>query len=1281
MNLPGLSVCKHSRWCKGLVWAAAAFLVYVLAGFFALPPIIKWQLLKRLPALTKRQAAVRQVKFNPLELSLTIRGLALTEPNGRPFVSWEELYINFQSSSLFRWAWTFKEIRLVKPVGEVILFQDGRMNFANLFAPAPNAAPPPPPLKSGLPRINIFHLQITNGFLALEDQTRRSPFHTEYRPINLELTRFTTRPNADAPYSFRADSDAGRSVTWAGDLTVEPLGSRGHLEVSGVKLSRYQPYLEDFTKARLTNGLADVRFDYRFEAGANGLDLVVTNGAVHVEQVQLEDPNNGETVAAVRGLDVQQGELNWRRRAARVGGVKVSAATVLARLQNDGRLNLLELLRLPASSSTNAPAAATNSPVSADATLPPWTVSVDDFAIEDAAITFEDLTHRTPFRTELKPLAVSLKRFTTRVEADADYSFHIATEAAETVEGAGTVSINPVRSAGEVKVGAVEVKKYLPYAEALFQGQITAGKLALTAPYHFALVTNELRAGVSNLTCQLAGLEIKAPGADETVAQIAEFGLAQVEASLQERRARVGLLTLGGGALLARREQDGSLNLLRLLAPGGTNSTSGGGAAAGPVPTNGWTVSIDGIALKDYTVKFEDRQLPKPAALLLDQLALNLKGLSTLSSAPVSAAVSARLNETARFGAQGVAWRAPPSADFTLGLTNLDLRPFQSWLDQYLRVGIVRGALGAYGHLRYQPAETAEPHVGFTGGLWLTNFLGADEVAFKELARWDQLAATGIECSLEPTRVKVGEVLWAAPKTTLVMSGDHKSNLALALKPAAATGTNAAAQPAAGATVAQPAAETIPVEVGLVRLERAAFGFIDETIEPHASVGIQELSGTLKGLSSALNTTAEVDLAGKVDEQSPFRIAGRVNPLAANIFVDLVISNANTQLTPLTPYLEKYAGHALNKGRLTTLLRYHVEDKELKAENKIDLEHLTLGPRNQSPDATHLPVKLAVALLKDSNGRIALDLPLHGRLDDPQFSLGPIMLKILVNVITKTAASPFKLLGALVGGGEELSFVSFCPGTTNLVEGEADKLTKLAKALARRPALNLEIEGAIDPAADREALAKQKLHDQFKARRLQELAAKGKAPQSVETFQLSADDYDQLLRAAFAEEFGTNIAAIVRTNQLALAATNQPDGTLAAKPRPPLYRRALALVGLGQPTRKTPAAKPKPPLYRRALALVGLVHQARKSPAEKHLVKADRLALAEATPDLMERLVAGQIEVTGDDYRALMSARARWVQNWLLQNGQVANERLLLVAPKRVDAAYRGESQANLSLD
>lgn len=1250
MQTSVLSSFKRWRWYKHTLWAVALFFAYLVFGFFLLPPLIKWQMVKRLPELTRRQTSIRQVRCNPLALSLTIRGLALTEADGRPFASWEEFYVNFQASSLFRWAWTFKEIRLVKPFGEIILFKDGRLNFANMFPPATNAPPPVTAQKASIPRVNIFHLLITNGFVSLEDQTRRSPFRTEYRPINLELTHFTTRPNSDTPYSFRAESDAGRSVSWAGDFTVQPLRSRGRLEVTGVQLSRYQPYVEDFTKALLTNGLADLRLNYRFEAGTNGIDLTVTNGTVHVERMALQDPATGENVAGFRGFDVAGGEFHLLQRVARLGTVKVSEATLLARLSKEGRLNLLELLTLPGAS-TNAVPAETNAP--ATGALPPWTVYVDDVAIQNTAVSFEDLTHRAPFRTEFKPLAVTLKHFSSKADTDAEYSFHIATEADETFEGAGTLSINPIRSAGEIKLTSMEVKKYLPYAEDFFQGQITAGKLSLTAPYQAALVTNQLRAGVTNFALQLSELEIKPPGADETIAHVASFELGRVDASLEERHARVGLLSATGGSLLARRERDGSINFLGLLAPGKTNAAPAEtNASAGPAQP--WTVSVDEVALKDYSVRVEDRQLPKPGVLLLDHFELDLKGLSTASNAPVNIMVSGRLNETGTFGVQGQAKAFPPSADMVVGLTNLELRPFQPWLDSSVQAGIVSGALGVQGRLRYN--SDAEPRMAFNGDVSLTNFLCTDEVAFKELARWELLTVSGIDCTFQPTRLKVAEVDWVAPKTTVLISSNRQMNLATILKSGPPAGTNAA-PPAAGqgSVSGGSGAGGVPVEVALVKLERASLAFVDESLQPHASLGVQELSGTIKGLSSAMNTTADVDLTGKVDELSPFGVAGKINPLTTNLFVDLVISNANTQLTPLTPYLEKYAGHPLNKGRLTTVLRYHVENNELKAENKIDIEHLTLGPRNNSPDATSLPVKLAVALLKDSEGRIELNLPVHGRLDDPQFSLGPIVFKVLANIIVKAAASPFKLLGALVGGGEELSFVSFVPGTTNLVEGETEKLTKLAKALAQRPALNLEIEGAVDPVSDRDALARQKLREQFTSARLKTLSAKGKAPQAMDSYQLPPEDYDQLLRAAFAERFGTNIAAILRTNQMSLASTNHPPAKPAQKPKQSLYRRALALVGFGPH-----------------------VH---KSASEKHLPKADRLALRQMTPELMEKLVARQIEISNDDYGALMTSRSRWIQNWLLQNGQVAGERLLLVAPKPIDDNYQGGSQANLSLD
>jgi hypothetical protein len=1092
--------------------------------------------------------------------------------------------------------------------------------------------------------------------VALEDRTRRSLFRTEYRPINLNLREFSTRPNADTPYSFHAESDAGRSVTWAGDLTIQPLRSAGRLEVTGVMLSRYQPYLEDFTRAVVTNGLADAQCSYRFAVNATGVDLVVTNGAVQVAQVQVLDPATGETVVGIDGIDVQQARFDLRERTVGLGAIKVSAATVLTRLNPAGRLNLLDLLPPSAVTTNSGPAAGVASP--------PWTATVDEFVIERAAVGFEDRTRRTPFQTELKPIEFTLKRFTTGPDADAHYTFQVTSEAAEVIAGAGTVSINPLRSAGELKLTAVDVKKYLPYAEAFFRGRILSGQVGARIPYRLAFGPDGLKAGVTNLAVTLGDLQVQLPESPETVTHVASIGTERVDASLEDRRGRVGLFKGSGGSFLVRRDEAGVLNLLGLLAVAPTNApptpAPSDSAAAGHAAyaLGGWTLDVDEIQLDDYTVRVEDRVPTRPATNRLDQLSLNVKGLSTASNQPIAARVSFRLNETATLSAQGTAVRATGSAEGEIAVTNLGLHAAQPYLDPFVAMELVSGALTTAGRVRFQTQDPAAPRLTFAGDLQLTNLVTTDPGSSQEFVGWDELAVTGIHAALTPNELKIDEIRLARPRASLLIGSDGRPNLARILKqpdgttpPHAATAASEA-HPGASPDPAATAADAFPVRLGSLVLDRAAFTFADDSVQPRVTLGVEELSGSVKGIASVLNAPAEVDLRGRVNAQSPFSVTGRVNPFPATRFVDLTFTNANTDLTPLTGYLEKFGGYPLKKGRLSTRLHYQVEGQALQAENLIQVDQLILGARNQSPDATSLPLKLGVALLKDSSGRIELDVPVGGRLDDPEFSLGPIVLKVILNTVVKAAASPFKLLGALAGGGgDELSFVEFVPGTTNLVDGELDKLGKLATALAKRPALNLELEGAVDPARDGLALARARLDGELQAKRLEELTARGRAPESPGTFVIEPEERNRLLRAAFVEQFGANLAAILQTNLARLAGTNQAAAVSPPKVKRGPLRRLTGLFGGGTPK------------------------------AEKRLSKTDREALGQATPELMATLLAEQISITGAEFDALRAARSRWVQDWLEQTGQVAGDRLLLAVPKPVDPAARGEPRVHLALN
>ena len=423
------------------------------------------------------------------------------------------------------------------------------------------------------------------------------------------------------------------------------------------------------------------------------------------------------------------------------------------------------------------------------------------------------------------------------------------------------------------------------------------------------------------------------------------------------------------------------------------------------------------------------------------------------------------------------------------------------------------------------------------------------------------------------------------------------------------------------------------MQVDNALVEDASLQFNDESIEPHVTSSIENFNGSVKGLTSDLNTAAAVDMSGKVNGYAPFTISGQLNPLAKDLFVDLGIMVRDIALTPISPYMAKYAGYPLGKGTLSLDLHYYVTQKELKAKNNVRVDQLSLGESSGSPDAVKMPIKLAVALLQDRHGVIALDVPVTGRLDDPKFKLAPIVWQVFMNIIVKAATKPFALLGSMFGGGEDLSFVAFDPGRPDFATGEVNKLDSLATALYERPALHLVINGSIDPTQDREALAKIRLEQQLKTLRMTELEASGQKVSSVDTIRLEPEDRDRMVKLAYAQAAG-------------LIATKGP--------------------GTGEST--------------------VLSHLTTKQNFEplREAQSGSRATPSEPTAALtvadMEKFLIEKAGITQADFQQLMQARTDKVQAYLLQTGKVTADRISAATPKTVDASYQGRSRANLAL-
>jgi hypothetical protein len=427
----------------------------------------------------------------------------------------------------------------------------------------------------------------------------------------------------------------------------------------------------------------------------------------------------------------------------------------------------------------------------------------------------------------------------------------------------------------------------------------------------------------------------------------------------------------------------------------------------------------------------------------------------------------------------------------------------------------------------------------------------------------------------------------------------------------------------------------MPIHIKRVDIRDGAADFTDHSVEPNFSAAMLGLHGAVTGLSSDPASRAQVSLEGSVDQYAPVSIKGELSPFSPATYTDISLDFKNIELTTFNPYSGKFAGYNIAQGKLSTQLHYHVENRKLEASHHVVVDQLEFGAATESKQAVPLPIKLAVALLKDRNGVITLDLPVSGSIDDPTFKIGPIIWKLVVGLITKIVTAPFALLGSLFGGGPQLAYIDFPAGSAALSDSEAKKLPQLAKALVERPQVKLDIPLHTISVTDDEALEKAAL-EQALAADANSQGGKHKAARAGSGAG-SASPRLAALAALYREKFKTDPEYPAELGGAAGAGA----GSAAANPDAGKPEVATPDVG------KADASKPD------AAAAGGAPSGAAKAPAAGQDVDAARIAWLEQ--ELMQ-----QYKPTRDQRDGLGRARAEAAQAALLANQELPPERVFL---------------------
>jgi len=632
---------------------------------------------------------------------------------------------------------------------------------------------------------------------------------------------------------------------------------------------------------------------------------------------------------------------------------------------------------------------------------------------------------------------------------------------------------------------------------------------------------------LSNAQLNLQDLNLDAE--DRPLLRIPSLSLSDGSMDLAQRQARLGALQSEGLEAWAARTEQGDIDLLALLPatePDANNSDSAdtdadAADARAPAPVEAepntdtaieatappppWQLQVSAVDLNNYHLHLEDRQPAQHVKLELAPLNLSLRDFDSSGQAPFQLSLDTGVNTTGQLQASGDLSLTPLSANLQVSSSDLNLQLVRAYVEPLVRIQLRSGLLGSQLQVRLRGVQPLD--IGVSGDANVTQLHIVDSARKRDLLKWQRLELSGIDYQTD--RLSIDGVTLQQPYARFIINENLTTNFSGLL----------VEQPAASTPASQPQASSKPLalRIGGIRINDGSANFADFSLTPNFATALGQLNGSIGTIDNQRPLVASVDIEGRVDRYAPVTIKGGLTPFDPLNSLDIATRFRNVELTTLTPYSGKFAGYRIRRGRLNLDLHYRIEQGQLNAENKLLLEGLQLGEKVDSPDAVDLPVRLAVALLKDTNGNIDLSLPVSGNLEDPQFSVMPIVWQTLRNLLLRATQAPFKFIAGLVSGDDQdLSQISFAPGQKEL-DGDAQAtLDTLAAALRERPALTLEIEGLSTVNEDGPPLATARLEDEYRQLLYQSLQRSGaKVPASPSELEVEEDDKAALLEGIY----------------------------------------------------------------------------------------------------------------------------------------------------------------------
>ena len=806
-------------WLTGTV--AALFVLYLALGFFVLPRYLERVIPEQVTELLKHNARLGEVHVNPLLFSVELRDFALAEPDGAPLIEFRRLLVDFELSSLLRWAWTFSTIVLEGLEVRAEIAPDGSFNLAELANNLPKSEGPADAKPSRPPRLLLQHLALVDSAVLFSDRSGTRPAVAYLRPLAIELRDLSTLPDHRGPYNLAARLPGGATLAWRGEISLDPIFSIGEVSVRSARPAAFWRFVEDELKVAEPAGSVELGLRYRAVYTDGTPELTVDDIRFAASDLALTERGAKEPFFALKSAAVTGGRFELARRELRLPSIELRGGVIRAEADVDGVLNLQKLVvaRPPAA---QAPAA---SPARApQGQAQPWHVKLDSIRLGELALHYRDLSRAAPLAFGIGEIDVGLSA------------------ALET--GAGDT-------------------------------QVTVDGLAVT----------------------LTRVTLGEAAGKEPLVDLATVGLQGGSFNLRDQGVSVRRVAVTGGTVKVAREADGTLRLLEMVKKKTPEPSRGAGKP--------WRVALDAFDVEGLKIAVADHGFgPQPVAYDIDPLTVALKNLRTEGKAPVRLDAALRI---AQGGTLRVSAEASPAGNWSRAsaratLERLSLKPLQPAVASRTSLALESGEVSATFQAQYRAAKGgAEVRGG--GNASVDNLLINEAGSGERFLEWKSVAASGIALSLAPDRLAIGEVTVSGLGAKVLIDKNRRVNLEALKPPASGKPPEPAPQPAPPAD----AGAGFPVSIERVRVEKAAVDFSDLSLILPFAAKIQELDGSVQGVSTDRASRAVARLEGRVDEFGLARIDGSLATYDPKAFMDLRVVFRNVEMSPLSSYIARRA--------------------------------------------------------------------------------------------------------------------------------------------------------------------------------------------------------------------------------------------------------------------------------------------------------------------------------------------------------------------------------------